>query len=62
MKMAVIIGVVQMSFGIFLKAVNAVHFRQPLDFIFEFIPQIIFMMVTFGYMCVMIFIKWGTNW
>lgn len=20
------------------------------------------MMVTFGYMCVMIFIKWGTNW
>lgn len=38
MKMAVIIGVCQMTFGIFLKAVNAVHFRQPLDFIFEFIP------------------------
>jgi len=38
MKMAVIIGVIQMSFGIILKAVNAVHFKQPLDFIFEFIP------------------------
>jgi V-type H+-transporting ATPase subunit a len=51
-----------MSFGICLKAVNALHFNQPLDLFFEFVPQIIFMTVTFGYMCFMIIIKWCTNW
>lgn len=38
MKMSVIIGVLQMSFGICMKAVNAYHFKQPLDFFFEFLP------------------------
>ncbi len=38
MKMAVIIGVIQMSFGIILKGLNACYFNQPLDFIFEFVP------------------------
>ena len=30
--------------------------------IFEFIPQLIFMCLLFGYMCLMIYIKWGTDW
>lgn len=38
MKLAVIIGVLQMSFGICLKGANALHFKEPLDFIFEFVP------------------------
>lgn len=51
-----------MLFGIVLKGVNAVYFKMPMDLIFEFIPQIIFMSILFGYMNIMIFIKWTTDW
>ena len=51
-----------MMFGIILKGMNAVYFKKPLDFIFEFIPQIIFMGLLFGYMVTMIFIKWSIYW
>jgi V-type H+-transporting ATPase subunit a len=50
-----------MSLGIFLKAFNAIHFGSALDFIFEFLPQITLMMVTFGYMDFLIFLKWATS-
>ena len=33
-----------------------------LEFWFEFIPQIIFLMSTFGYMVIMILIKWNTDY
>ena len=62
MKMAVILGVIHMSFGIFLKALNTIHEQKPLDFFFEFIPQIIFMIFTFGYMIILIFLKWSVDW
>jgi V-type H+-transporting ATPase subunit a len=48
MKWAVIAGVLQMVFGIILKCLNSVYFKKPLVFIFEFIPQIIFMTGLFG--------------
>ena len=38
MKFAVIVGVLQMSFGIVLKGANAIHFKNKVDFFFEFIP------------------------
>jgi V-type H+-transporting ATPase subunit a len=38
MKWAVILGVITMVFGIILKAVNSVYFRDGLTFFFEFIP------------------------
>ena len=41
---------------------NAIYFGNILEFIFEFIPQIIFMLALFGYMIVMIFIKWSIDW
>jgi len=59
MKMAIIIGVCQMMLGVFLKAVNAVHFRSAIDFFFEWIPQLLFLSCTFGYMVILIFIKWS---
>ena len=62
MKISVILGVTQMLFGICLKGMNAVYFNMPMDIIFEFIPQIIFLSLLFGYMNVMIFIKWSTDW
>ena len=62
MKMSVIIGVLQMILGLFLKGINGIYFGDYIDFFFEFIPQLVFMCLLFGYMCLMIYIKWGTDW
>ena len=40
MKISVIFGVVQMTFGIMLKMSNAVHFKSKLDLYFECLPQV----------------------
>ncbi len=62
MKMSVIIGVLQMILGLFLKGFNGIYFGDYVDFLFEFIPQLIFMCLLFGYMILMIYIKWATDW
>lgn len=62
MKISVIIGVIHMTFGIVLKAVNSVHFKKNLDLYFEFIPQIIFMVLMFGYMDFLIVFKWTIHY
>ncbi len=62
MKVSVILGVIHMLFGIFLRGLNAIYFGNKTDFILEFIPQFVFMSILFGYMLVMIFIKWYVNW
>ena len=62
MKMSVIIGVLQMILGLMLKGLNGIYFRDYVDFLFEFIPQLIFMCLLFGYMILMIYIKWVTDW
>lgn len=62
MKLSVIFGVSQMSLGIIMKGLNYLHFCKPIDFLFEFIPQITLMLVLFGYMDFLIIIKWLTPW
>ena len=62
MKLSVIIGVIQMTLGIILRGLNNLFFEDYLGFFFEFIPQIIFMLLLFGYMIALIFIKWGTDY
>ncbi len=49
MKMAVTVGVVQMSFGLCLSVCNHVYNRDYLSIVGEFIPQLIFLMALFGY-------------
>lgn len=51
-----------MSIAIFLKLINTIHFRSYLDLIFEWLPQQIFMFTTFGYMCILIIVKWTIPW
>lgn len=51
MKMSIIIGVTQMTLGVFLKAWNCLYFRAYSDFFFSFIPQITFLICIFGYTC-----------
>lgn len=48
--------------GILLKGSNAIYFSNWIDFLFEFIPQLIFMLITFGYMNSLIVMKWLTDW
>lgn len=38
MKLSVILGVLQMSLGVVLKAFNAYYFKNRLELIHEFIP------------------------
>ncbi len=62
MKLSIIIGVLHMFMGVCLKLVNSIYFGKTLDIIFEFIPQAIFLLALFGYMDVMIILKWATNY
>ncbi|CAD8074247.1 unnamed protein product [Paramecium primaurelia] len=62
MKTAIIVGVTQMVFGILLKGWNCLYQRKYIDFFFNFIPELAFMLSTFGYMSFLIILKWLTNY
>ncbi|XP_035657613.1 V-type proton ATPase 116 kDa subunit a1-like isoform X7 [Branchiostoma floridae] len=58
MKMSVILGVLQMSFGICLSLSNYRFFKDPVSSVSVFIPQLLFLLCIFGYMVAIIFYKW----
>lgn len=58
MKLAVIFAIIQMSIGVVLKGMNSLHFKQRLDFFFEFIPQLLLLFALFGWMDILIIAKW----
>jgi len=62
MKLSIVLGVSQMMLGLVLSAENARFFRRPVDFFFEFVPQVIFLLSVFGYLVFLIFFKWLTDW
>lgn len=62
MKISVIIGVVHMTAGVLLKGANAIYFKSWMDFVFEFVPQLGFILLLFGYMDFLIIYKWNVNW
>merc|ERR1711879_386372 len=62
MKLSVIIGVTQMTYGLFLKFANHIHEGDMISVFFEFVPQLLFMMSFFGYMCFLIVWKWCIDW
>jgi V-type H+-transporting ATPase subunit a len=47
-----------MSIGILLKGMNSLHFKNRLDFFFEFIPQFLLLFALFGWMDILILGKW----
>jgi len=62
MKMSVIFGVVQMSFGIILTTYNHFHFKRTYAIWAEFVPQLLFLWSLFGYLTFCIIYKWVTDW
>jgi len=62
MKLSVILGVTQMTYGLFLKLANHIHEGDMVSVFFEFVPQLIFMLSFFGYMCFLIIYKWCIDW
>jgi V-type H+-transporting ATPase subunit a len=50
MKMAVILGVCHMLFGLTLSLFNHLYFKDYMSLKFEFIPRMVFLLSTFGYM------------
>lgn len=62
MKLSVIIAIAQMSLGILMKGANNLYNSDMLGFVGEFIPQIILMLALFGWMDLLIILKWLTPW
>lgn len=60
MKVSIIFGVVHMIFGVVMSTVNYNHFRRRSSIILEFLPQVLFLILLFAYMCFMMFWKWVT--
>ena len=57
MKLSVLIGVVQMVVGVLLRFSNSVYEGSTVDFVFECLPMMAFMMCFFAYMDWMIIYK-----
>ncbi|KAH9611632.1 hypothetical protein KSS87_010326 [Heliosperma pusillum] len=61
MKMSILLGVAQMNLGIMMSFFNAKFFRSCVDIWFQFIPQMIFLNGLFGYLSMLIVLKWCTG-
>jgi len=57
MKMAVVFGVLHMSFGIFVKGTNTIYFRRIGEFFTEVIGALIILWGLFGWMDALIITK-----
>ncbi|CAD2220822.1 V-type H+-transporting ATPase subunit I [Angomonas deanei] len=62
MKCSVIVGVAQMMAGVFISLSNYLYFNESIKVWFRFVPEMVFLSCTFGYMCLLIIIKWLTTW
>ncbi|KAL7728917.1 hypothetical protein ACLKA6_004253 [Drosophila palustris] len=59
MKISIILGVLHMIFGVVMSWHNHTYFRNRLSLIYEFIPQLVFLLLLFFYMVLLMFIKWN---
>ncbi|KAI9077100.1 hypothetical protein K1719_040922 [Acacia pycnantha] len=58
MKMSILLGVAQMNLGIILSYFNAHYFGSSVDIRYQFVPQMIFLNSLFGYLSLLIVVKW----
>ncbi|KAH7703797.1 vacuolar proton pump [Aphelenchoides avenae] len=62
MKLSVIAGISQMTFGVFLSYQNYRFFKSKIDVLTVFLPQLLFMACIFIYLCIQIIVKWLFFW
>lgn len=62
MKLSVILGVTHMTLGIVLKGCNAWYEKDFVEFFFVFIFRLVLMTILFGYMDILIFVKWSIDY
>ncbi|EDW62137.1 V-type proton ATPase 116 kDa subunit a 1 [Drosophila virilis] len=58
MKLAIILGITQMMFGLTLSAVNCIHLHRKADLFLVVFPIFVFMICLFCYLVFLIFFKW----
>ena len=51
-----------MLLGVILKGLNCILRRDWIDFVLDFIPQLVFMTALFGYLIFLIVFKWTNEW
>ncbi|KAI4336825.1 hypothetical protein L6164_015305 [Bauhinia variegata] len=61
MKMSILLGVTQMNLGIILSYYNAKYFGNGVNIWHQFVPQMIFLNSLFGYLSLLIIVKWCTG-
>ncbi|KAI6200552.1 V-type proton ATPase subunit a [Aphelenchoides besseyi] len=62
MKLSVIVGIAQMTFGVILSYNNYRFFKSSIEIYTVFIPQMLFMASIFIYLCIQILLKWIFFW
>nr|VDZ47470.1 vacuolar_proton-ATPase-like_protein_putative/GeneDB:LmjF.32.0920 [Leishmania donovani] len=62
MKHAVIVGVAQMFAGLLLSLSNSIYEKNWYKIAFLFVPEFVFLLCTFGYMSILIMVKWCRTW
>ncbi|KHJ81767.1 hypothetical protein OESDEN_18545 [Oesophagostomum dentatum] len=62
MKISVIAGIAQMTFGVVLSLYNYRFFKSKIDIYTVFIPQMLFMLCIFVYLCLQVILKWIFFW
>jgi V-type H+-transporting ATPase subunit a len=58
MKLSVIIAYLHMGLGLFLMALNHKYNGNRLGILAKFLPQMLFLSCTFGYMDILVIVKW----
>jgi len=62
MKISIVVGVIQMTFGIFLSLLNHLEYKDYKKVLFQFIPELGFFGSIFGYLVFLIFFKWSQDY
>ncbi|KAL1495678.1 hypothetical protein AB1Y20_016542 [Prymnesium parvum] len=62
MKISIVFGVAQMTLGICLSCFNHLHFKDKRSVWFGFVPELTFFLCIFGYLVILILMKWAINW
>jgi V-type H+-transporting ATPase subunit a len=62
MKLAIIIGFMQMSLGLICFGLNSLYFKDYVSLLISFPCKVLFFVLTIGYMVYLIIAKWLTSW